>query len=85
MQRWRCTECGWIGSELLTAPNPFDPEDVICGCPECRSVDDFEPVCDEVGCDKDATSGWPSPTGYRWTCHNHSEIGQADAVSKRRA
>jgi hypothetical protein len=30
-------------------------------------------VCDEPGCDRDASGGWPSPNGYRHTCHEHRE------------
>jgi hypothetical protein len=30
--------------------------------------------CDEPGCKREGTSGWPSPTGYRHTCHEHSDF-----------
>jgi hypothetical protein len=32
--------------------------------------------CDEPGCREEGSSGWPSPTGYRRTCHEHSEHHQ---------
>lgn len=30
--------------------------------------------CDEPGCRRANSSGWPSPTGYRHTCHEHSDF-----------
>lgn len=37
--------------------------------------DDPHPVpemrCDEPGCLHKYSSGTPTPTGYRWTCHEH--------------
>jgi len=32
--------------------------------------------CDEPGCRGEGTSGWPSPDGYRHTCHEHSDWHQ---------
>jgi hypothetical protein len=38
--------------------------------------------CDEPGgCMKDGTMGWPSPSGYRRTCWDHSDIGKARAAA----
>ena len=31
-------------------------------------------VCDEPGCGNSAGSGWPSPGGYRHTCHIHTDF-----------
>jgi hypothetical protein len=74
-KRWRCTECDWVGPErdLLVAPNPFEPQFEVCGCPECRDIDCFHLLCDEPGCEEDGTCGWPTPTGYRHTCSKHSK------------
>jgi hypothetical protein len=82
MTRWRCTDCGWTGneSELLSAPNPFAPEGTILGCPNCKTVDQFDEMCDEPECDQRATCGFPTPTGYRRTCFDHS----AFATTKER-
>lgn len=76
--KWRCTECGWVGSlaEILCAPNPFDPEngnDRVSGCPECKAVNEFEALCDVEGCLELGGCGWPSRDGYRHTCHKHYE------------
>lgn len=75
-KRWRCTDCYKIVHEweLLEAPNPFDPEDTIIGCPKCKSVESFEEVCDEAGCEAMATCGWPDGNGYRRTCSRHANL-----------
>lgn len=74
MNRYKCMECSNIHDEtaLLQAPNPFDATDTVCGCPSCKSVDSEVLVCDEPGCNKEASCGWQSPTGYRHTCYEHS-------------
>jgi len=73
-KRWGCNECNSIGSvnTLLIAPNPFKLDETIMGCPNCKSIDSFWELCDEPGCNKAASSGWPSPQGYRRTCWLHS-------------
>jgi len=78
LKPWGCESCNWIGpaSALLVAPNPFDPADTIVGCPVCKSVNEFRELCDEPGCQRTASSGWPSREGYRRTCHVHSRIGK---------
>lgn len=68
-----CKECGhhckW--GELLRAPNPFDPEESVTGCPNCFAVDASITVCDVEGCFEVASCGWPSKSGYRHTCGKH--------------
>lgn len=73
MNRYRCTGCDVISDEntLLTALNPFDATETITGCPICKSVDASVMTCDEPGCSKDVSCGWPSPAGYRHTCGTH--------------
>lgn len=50
--RYHCGECGALvtETELLHAPNPFDPGDTITGCPHCRLVPTFDRLCDHGGC-----------------------------------
>ncbi len=75
-KRWRCQECYHISTsdELLSAPNPFEPESEVTGCPRCKSIDSFADVCDEPGCDQWASCGWNSRHGvYRRTCGNHCD------------
>ncbi len=68
-----CTGCDHkiADFELLSAPNPFNPEDTICGCPKCLCVGDFPGACDEPGCNKESSCGTPTPNGYRRTCYPH--------------
>ena len=70
---WRCVNClgcFWEG-DLLTARSPFDPDETLTGCPNCKTVDDFERVCDEPGCARTASNGFPVDGGYRHTCFEH--------------
>jgi hypothetical protein len=71
--RWLCQSCDWTGDdgELLRAPSPFDATDTIVGCPKCKAVEDIVNACDEPGCTREATCGFPDPGGYRRTCGGH--------------
>lgn len=68
-----CGDCGHHCNteNLLRAPHPFDPEDFVEGCPNCLAVDANVTVCDEPGCKKVASCGFPTRTGYRNTCGDH--------------
>ena len=70
-----CKECGWKGhtDEVLIAPHPFATErdEIVWGCPKCRSVGCFRTVCDEPDCWEEDTCGTPTPKGYRRTCGEH--------------
>ncbi len=69
--RFRCTECGAIYLEH-DIPQWPGPDGVEFGyCDKCRSAESFVNICDELGCDREATCGWPSPGGYRRTCFDH--------------
>lgn len=73
--RQRCNSCWSIMDQasLLRAANPFNPDDEIVGCPNCKQCDEgFTCICDEEGCDKPITCGWPSELGYRRTCYKHA-------------
>ncbi len=74
MSKWLCNDCGWngAGDEYLVAPNPFDSEEEITGCPRCRQVNTLEQACDEPGCRRRATCGTPAASGYRNTCYEHN-------------
>jgi len=76
MKQWRCQNCKQItlGASLLTARSPFDAEDTLTGCPICRRAEGFDEICDEPGCERDASWGFPAGPefgGYRRTCHAH--------------
>lgn len=73
-RRVKCSECDWIGSEsaILVAANPFDADEIISGCPTCRSVNSLEGACDIDGCPNVSNSGTPMPDGsYAWRCYDH--------------
>ena len=75
----KCEECNWHGfvSELLHAKNPFDEADTLDFCPECKSCGNIIYACDEPDCWSNVSSGVPTPTGYRITCHKHVPNGSA--------
>ena len=76
----KCRECDYRGvtSDLLTAQNPFHEPDTIYGCPFCKSIDRFIPLCDEPGCQNEASCGTPTATGYRHTCGTHAPKGELE-------
>jgi hypothetical protein len=70
--RCRCDKWQGVPSEMLTAPHPFIDGDTMLFCPVCKSNDEFFNVCDEPECKNEATSGTPTPNGYRSTCYKHA-------------
>lgn len=74
-KRWMC-ECGEVStdSQLLTAPNPFDPSETLAGCPRCKTANEFDLLCAIPECKRLATCGGPSADGvYRQTCGDHAD------------
>jgi len=75
----RCNEygCYWKGqaSEVLKAPNPFDPEDTLEGCPDCHEPNTIVSVCDEPDCWRMVSCGAPTKSVYRNTCGKHQPEG----------
>ncbi len=79
-----CKECGWKGeaNQLLTGNNPFAPDEIVFGCPECKSVDCHRPACDTENCWSCVTCGIMTPDGYRSTCSRHMpEFAKEKGVS----
>lgn len=78
-RKWKCMHCGSITLEhdLLEAVSPFNPFSLLTGCPVCLYCEDFKMVCDEPGCNLEASCGWPTGDvhdqwgGYRTTCSYH--------------
>jgi hypothetical protein len=71
--RWLCEECRHVcdADDILRAPNPFDPEDTLHFCPDCKQPNQLTRTCWK--CDKPASSGTPTKThGYVWACHEHA-------------
>lgn len=84
-RRYRCLSCDEETSaeNILHGVNPFDPDGkmgdpVLLGCPHCFAAGTgagfFVALCDEPGCDREASTGWPTKDGgYRHTCFQHGE------------
>jgi len=86
-RKWRCKNCGELVPEpnLLRAPNPFDPDAWVTGCPFCKQCEEgFDLLCDENMCVSPATCGWPTGNnddlygGYRNTCGMHRESSNVE-------
>jgi hypothetical protein len=78
-RRWRCEVCQTVTQEpdLLTAPNPFDPTETLTGCPNCKQAEArFALLCDEPGCNREASCGFPVEGGYRHACGTHRAKGE---------
>jgi len=70
-ERWYCEECNEVSTEYLTAPNPFDADDIVTGCPICHSVGSLIAACWK--CNRPAGMGTPDSKVYRYiqTCFEH--------------
>ena len=79
MKKFRCKDCDHVctDAEILTAPNPFYPDERVCGCPKCLAVNQLVGACDEPGCDAFSSCGGPTPDGYRLTCGKHAPQGKS--------
>jgi len=76
-QRVFCRECDWHG-DLEEVDHVYDPKprpgiaaDCWQVCPQCRTPEHIGVVCDESGCEQEATCGTPTPSGYRQVCGFH--------------
>ena len=74
-----CCQHKMLGQERLIAPNPFDATDVVIGCPKCKTVGDFQLICDEEGCWEQQSCGTPVKDKgdgiiYRMVCGKHYKI-----------
>ena len=63
--------CGWVGTEPLRAPDPFEQDCELIACPKCRGIT-LVNCCDEPGCSRIVQCGTPTPNGYRKTCGQHA-------------
>jgi hypothetical protein len=72
--KFRCVGCGLVHlqSERPSAPSPFDPQDILTCCPECKDTADPDHLCQEQGCVEMAGCGTPfGMSGYKFHCRNH--------------
>jgi hypothetical protein len=72
-QNCNSPRCGWHGTsdEVLKAQDPFDPDETLWACPECKDLFGLSLACDEPDCWDGATCGTPTKDGYRNTCGKH--------------
>ena len=75
---FECDRCGKIMEEKLilqtAVPRPKGGEPAyVSQCPHCGECECFTNVCDEPGCQSEATCGWPTGDGYRRTCGKHMQ------------
>lgn len=72
MAKCRCKSCDWRGidTDILVAPNPFEEGEFLYACPVCKSIDNYDVICNHEGCKNVAyyydtnTDNMPS---YCWT------------------
>ena len=82
-------DCLSYATASLADPRP-DPD--TDPCPHCEPRHEWPcptiPRCDEPGCLREATCGWPTLTnpngGYRRTCWGHSDYAQRRAAEDER-
>lgn len=74
-RRWICMDCGFIGliDEFDRVRDPGG-SDVWTVCRKCRTPEQVTMVCDEPGCNREATCGFLSETVYRHTCGDHADF-----------
>ena len=74
-EAWICTECDMRCGTPLVADNPFEPLNIIYGCPHCKTPESLQKACVVDGCTRIPTMGKPGSHGYRyaWTCSQHHE------------
>lgn len=76
-EKWLCDCCGDVCDKPLSAPNPFDFDDYLQGCPSCKRAETLTQACQFPGCKRAASSGTPGAHGYRyfWACGLHHPKG----------
>jgi hypothetical protein len=81
-----CTErrCYWKGTtkDMLQGVSPFDPEESIVGCPNCKAINTLVSACYVDGCWKEVSCGYPTPDGYRNSCGDHYREYKAKEAEK---
>lgn len=74
---YRCDDCNAVfpADQLLRADNPWSKDaEAVTGCPHCFTITNGTRLCDDPGCVREATCGWPTPSGgYRMTCGAHMQ------------
>jgi hypothetical protein len=71
-RRLKCEECGHVSETYLTAPNPFESDETIIACENCKQVECLVAACWK--CDRQAGIGTTASTEFRYvnTCYEHN-------------
>ena len=71
--KFKCARCTNVYStnELLYAENPFNSDELICGCPHCLGVNTFSRVCEVEECNCIVEDRLLS---YTCEYHEHSNV-----------
>jgi len=76
-----CKECKWIGTknQMLKGKHPFEDNEIITGCPNCKEINSLRTKCMVEGCKEISTcistlTGQTKTTknGYFY-CYKHYE------------
>ena len=80
--RWFCRECAAVSDTPLEGRNPFDPNELVYGCPACKAVGTLEAACQMSGCDRPSVCGVPDVGGFRYMrlCGYHYLLLQQDRL-----
>lgn len=74
-ERWRCVECDTVMNTgaIIQFPDPEEEGNSWAICPNCRSAESFERLCDEPECPNTASCGTPVQDERRYvhTCYEH--------------
>jgi hypothetical protein len=82
-KKYVCEDCRWHGKQkdLIVAPNPFMPEDILLACPSCYGMEVVW-ACDYPYCFAPVTSGLPTKNGYKSVCSKHYHMYEKNEVKK---
>jgi hypothetical protein len=75
IDKWICLHCRFIGAfdAFEQVEDPGELGNWWTVCPSCRTPEQVTSACDEPGCNREGSCGFPTPEGgYRRTCFDHS-------------
>jgi hypothetical protein len=84
--KWICRACFFIGPleefTFVRDPRRDDPADGWYACNQCDAIDQITTACDEPGCTREGSCGFPVDDArrYRRTCFEHSAFNQRELV-----
>lgn len=81
----RCLWPNWIGCEGWAALVAFASAALDRLLRAGWTLEGPALLCDEIGCDHEATCGFPTPEGYRRTCGKHYEPVPSEPIPRLEA